>query len=161
GAGPAGLAAMPGAVERDGVWWLRPWLDRPREAIEAYVRRYRLRHVDDASNADPRFARSRLRGAIWAPLTQAFASVEPSLVDVARRAHEANQVLSEVAREDLAAITDGQRLVVGRWRLLGAARRANALRAWLQRVLERGAPETLVQRLLDEVPHASHARWPL
>jgi len=161
GAGPAGLAAMPRAVERDGVWWLRPWLERPREAIEAYVRRYRLRHVDDASNADPRFARSRLRGAPWTALTQAFPDAEPALVDLARRAHEANQVLSEVAREDLAAVADGERLIVARWRLLSAARRANALRAWLQRVLGRGAPETLVQRLLEEMPQASHARWPV
>ena len=69
GAGPAGLAAMPRAVQRDGLWWLRPWLERPREAIEAYVRQHKLRFVDDASNADERFARSRVREKVWSALT--------------------------------------------------------------------------------------------
>lgn len=161
GAGAAGLAAMPRAVERDGLWWLRPWLDQPREAVEAYVRQHKLRHVDDASNADPRFARSRLRTALWAALTQAFPDAEGALVDVARRAHEANRVLVEVAEHDLTAITDGAQLDVARWRTLSEARGANALRAWLQRVLERGAPETLIERLMTELPRASHARWPV
>ena len=117
--------------------------------------------MDDASNADPRFARSRLRGALWPALTRAFADAEAALVGVARRAHEASQVLAEVAERDLAAVSDGARLDVVRWRALGAARRANALRVWLQRVLGRGAPETLVERLLDELPRAKHARWPV
>jgi tRNA(Ile)-lysidine synthase len=160
-AGAAGLAAMPRAIERDGLWWLRPWLEQPREAIETYLRQHKLNHVDDASNDDPRFARSRLRSAVWPALTTAFPDAESALVAVARRAHEANQVLNEAAECDLAVICDGTRLGVARWRALGAARQINALRAWLQRVLERGPPETLVERLLAEVPRASHARWPV
>jgi len=46
GAGPAGLAAMPRAVERDGLWWLRPWLDQPREAIEFSVGKLLRRFVE-------------------------------------------------------------------------------------------------------------------
>ena len=42
-----------------------------------------------------------------------------------------------------------------------AARRANALRAWLAAQLGSGAPETLVQRLLLEWPLQAHARWPV
>jgi tRNA(Ile)-lysidine synthase len=161
GAGAAGLAAMPRAVERDGLWWLRPWLDQPREAIEAYVRQHKLRHVDDASNADPRFARSRLRTALWPVLNRAFPDAEVALVHVARRAHEANQVLAEVAARDVDGIAEGAHLDVTRWRALSAARRANALRAWLQRVLERGAPEALIERLLVELTQSAHARWPV
>jgi tRNA(Ile)-lysidine synthase len=161
GAGAAGLAAMPRAIERDGLWWLRPWLDQPREAIEAYVRQHKLRHVDDASNADPRFARSRLRSALWPALSKAFPEAEVSLAGVARRAHEANQVLAEAAEHDLSVVTDGAQLDVARWRALSAPRQANALRAWLQRVLERGAPETLIDRVLTELPQTSLARWPV
>jgi tRNA(Ile)-lysidine synthase len=161
GAGAAGLAAMPRALEREGVWWLRPWLDLPREAIEAYVRRHRLRHVDDASNADPRFARSRLRSALWPALTKAFPDAEGALAALARRAHEANGLLAEVAAQDLASLADGPQLDVTRWRTLSAPRRANALRAWLQRVLDSGTPETLIERLLPDLMHAAHARWPV
>ncbi len=161
GAGAAGLAAMPRAIERGGIWWLRPWLEQPREAIEAYVRQHRLRHVDDASNADPRFARSRLRTALWPALTHAFPDAEGALAAVAQRAHESQQVLAEVAEHDLASLADGARLDVARWRALNPARRANALRTWLQRTLGRGAPESLVVRLLHELPEAKQARWPV
>jgi tRNA(Ile)-lysidine synthase len=152
---------MPRAIERDGIWWLRPWIDQPREAIEAYVRQHRLRHVDDASNADPRFARSRLRTALWPALTHAFPDAEGALAAVAQRAHEAQQVLAEVADQDLASLVDDAWLDTARWRALNPARRANALRLWLQRTLGRGAPESLVARLLHELPQAKQARWPL
>jgi tRNA(Ile)-lysidine synthase len=162
GAGPAGLAAMPRAVQRDTLWWLRPWLDRPRSAIEAYVRQHKLRHVDDASNTDERFARGRLRATVWRALRRAFDDAEVTLTQVARRAHEAQAVLAEVAVHDLAACVDTTgRLEVTRWSELSQARRANALRAWLQVRLERGPPEVLVQRLLGELPGAAPARWPV
>ena len=162
GAGPAGLAAMPRAVQRDGLWWLRPWLDMPREAIEAYVRRHRLRWVDDTSNADPRFARSRVRERVWSALTQAFSDAEVTLAAVARRAHEAQALLAEVAASDLASIVDADgRLQVPLWRALSPARRANTLRTWLREQLGRGAPDTLVGRLLAQLPEARLARWPV
>ena len=161
GAGAAGLAAMPRSIERNGVWWLRPWLDQPRGAIESYLRQHRLRCVDDASNADLRFARGALRASVWPALTRAFPDAEGALVAAARRAHEAQQVLADVAEHDLASLMDGAKLDVTHWRTLPPARRANALRAWLQRTLGRGAPESLVSRLLLELPQAKQARWPV
>ncbi|HEX6019276.1 MAG TPA: tRNA lysidine(34) synthetase TilS [Burkholderiaceae bacterium] len=161
GAGPAGLAAMPRAAQRDGLCWLRPWLEQPREAIEAYVRVHRLRFVDDASNVDRRLARGRLREGVWSALTRAFGDAEVTLGAVARRAQQVQALLSEVASGDLATIVDDQgRLDVARWRGLSAARRANALRAWLHAALGRGAPESLLERLLSELPRVRHARWP-
>jgi tRNA(Ile)-lysidine synthase len=162
GAGPAGLAAMPRAAQRDTLQWLRPWLDMPREAIEAYVRLHKLSFVDDASNADERFARSRVREKVWAALTRAFPDAEATLAAVARRAHEAQALLTEVAVCDLEALVDpAGRLDVTQWRTLSPARRVNVLRAWLQAGLDRGAPETLIERLMVELPGAAAARWPV
>lgn len=161
GAGPAGLAAMPRAAQRDGLWWLRPWLEQPREAVEAYVRVHRLRFVDDASNLDRRLARGRLREGAWSALTRAFGDAEVTLAAVARRAQQVQALLSEVAAGDLATIVDGQgRLDVVRWCELSASRRTNALRAWLYGALGRGAPESLLERLSSELPRARPARWP-
>lgn len=160
-AGPAGLAAMPREVERDGIVWTRPWLDQSREAIEAYLRRHRLSVVDDASNRDPRLARAKLRAQVFPAMMGAFADAESCLASSARRAQEATSCLQELAAIDLAAISANGALVVARWRELSVPRRANALRAWLAQHKRDGVPETLVQRLLLELPLARAAQWPL
>lgn len=160
-AGAAGLAAMPRIVERDGIAWARPWLERPREEIEAYVRRHRLKHVDDDSNLDERFARNRLRHRVWPALTEAFPQAEAAFADAARRAHEAAACAEELAALDLPALAGDGRLDVGRWRLLSPARRTNVLRAWLRLRLGSAPPATLVERLSHELDTARSARWPL
>lgn len=164
GAGTAGLSGMPASVAREGVVWLRPWLTRPREEIEAYVRKHRLRHIDDESNDDPRFARNRLRGAVWPALVGAFPDAEAALSTAAAWAAEATQALDELAAQDLAGAGDGTALNVAAWCALSPARRANALRAWIKRAAGgSAAPASLVLRLLDELPRAATSRsmrWP-
>lgn len=156
GGGAAGLAAMPAAVLRDGLVWARPWLDWPREAIEAYVQRHRLNPVEDPSNADHRLARNRLRSQLWPALEAAFPQAEPALALAARRAHEDQLALAELAALDLSTCCpNGGALDVPAWRALSAARQANALRAWWRVQCGRGAPEALVQRLLAELPGAA------
>ncbi len=159
GAGAAGLSAMPRQVLRDGIHWLRPWLQMPREQIESYVQRHRLGFVDDGSNADIRFARNRLRSGLWPELMQAFPDAETTLPRVARRAQEARECLAELAAMDLNACVVDDAVDVPRWLSLSPARRANALRAWLA---HRGTrpDDSLVQRLLDQLPASTSARWP-
>ena len=159
--GPAGLAAMPRTGLRDGLVWARPWLDQPREAIEAYVLSHRLRPLDDPSNADPRFARNRLRLLVWPALTQAFADAEQALVGVAQRAQQASAALAELAALDLAGLVDSDgALQVAGWRRLSPARQANTLRAWWAAQAGAGPAHRLVERLLAEVPDRGAATWP-
>jgi tRNA(Ile)-lysidine synthase len=70
GGGVAALSAMPKVARRDGVTWARRGSATPREAIEAYARRHRLRWIDDDSNDDDRFARNRLRRHVWPALVE-------------------------------------------------------------------------------------------
>ncbi len=158
GGGVAGLASMPAVVERDGIVWARPWLAQPRDAIEAYVRRHRLRWIDDDSNADPRYARNRLRAAVWPALTGAFEQAETSLAAAAAWAASAAVLTDEVAEADLASLDATAGLDVEGWRKLGAARRRNALLAWLRR--RDIASMALIERLCAELPAARSARWP-
>lgn len=161
GGGPEGLSAMPAAARRAGLQWARPWLDQPRSAIEAYLRRHRLRAVEDPSNADPRLARARLRQQLWPALLAAFPDAETALARAAQRAQQARAALDELAALDLAPLVDDAgRLAVAGWRSLSPARQANALRAWWRAQTGRGAPDTLVQRLLAEVPARGAAAWP-
>lgn len=161
GGGPAGLAAMPVAAERAGLTWARPWLDAPRAAIDAYLRRHRLRPVEDPSNADARLARGRLRAQLWPALLAAFPDAEAALAQAARRAHEARTALDELAALDLGPLVDARgRLSVAGWRALSPARQANALRAWWRGQTGQAVSSTLVQRLLNEVPATGSRRWP-
>ena len=160
GGGLAGLSAMPASVRRDGVTWARPWLDRPREAIEDYLRLHRLRHVDDDTNEDLRFARNRLRAVVWPALLNAFPGAEASLADASRWAQQAAMELDERAGPALERMPPSETLDLAAWHALPLGRRSGALRAWLRQRLGRAAPATLIARLLDESrPHASQ-RWP-
>lgn len=161
-AGAAGMAAMGTQRDNHGVSFLRPWLDKPRATIEAYVRRHRLSWVEDPSNADPRYARNRLRLEVWPALVAAFPHAEAALAGAAKRLQEADACAQDLAELDALACVGGQaQLRVRAWRSLAAHRRANLLRAWLAPLLPAGVPDSLVRRLVQELEGApGGASWP-
>lgn len=151
GAGPAGLAAMPAAWQADGLHWARPWLHQPRAALRALAEASGLPLVHDPSNADPRFARSRLREQVWPALVSAFPQASGVLAAVAAQAAQARALGLEVAAQDVPACTDPDgALDHTRWMALPPARRRNALAAWLDQQLPSGVPNALLHRLMDE-----------
>lgn len=161
GGGPRGLAAMSVSLERDGVTWLRPWLAQPPASIAAYVRRWRLSHVDDPSNADPRYARSRLREQVMPALRDAFPEADSALAAAARHGQGIRQCLLELASLDLARVAREGSIDLRTWSELSAPRRANALRHWLAASEPTQAvPESLVTRLTVEAGATEAGRWP-
>ena len=161
GAGPAGLAAMPRVAERDGLAWARPWLARTGAEIDHYVATLDVPLALDPSNADPRFARSRLRAQVMPALRSAFPEADAALAAVARRAGEARAVLDEVAAEDLSRLGAGDTLPLAAWRGLSVARRTNALRAWLAQLLRAPVSQALIDRLLAQTEDDTTRRWPV
>jgi len=159
GGGVAGLAGMPREAGREGIRWLRPWLDRDPQAVAAYMRRHRLQHIEDDSNADPRFARNRLRLQLWPAIERAFPQAAATLADTASWAQQAAVCLDELAAQDLAGMTDPRGLVVARWAAASEARRANALRHWLRAQFGRPPPASLVLRLMVELGRAGQGSW--
>lgn len=164
GGAPRGLSAMPAEARRAGLLWLRPWLGQPSAAIEAYVKRHRLSFAQDPSNADPRLARSRLRAQVWPALAAAFPDAEQTLSAAARRAQESAACLAELAERDAQGCQDepdARCFSRQAWLALSAPRRANLLRHLLPAWCARAPADTLVQRLLQELPAArSGTRWP-
>ena len=161
GGGLAGLSAMSRSIEREGITWVRPWLDRSRADIDRYVSEHGLAYVDDDSNGDPRFARNRLRLQVWPALVEAFPQAEASLAMAAGWAQEAAQCLAELAEQDLAVVEGPSGLRVPVWSGLGPARRSNVLRAWLKAQTGQAAPASLVSRLQAELPGRGSASWPV
>lgn len=161
GGGPAGLAAMPARWQRLGLTWARPWLHRRKCELQAVVAASDWVPVVDASNDDPRFARSRLRQTVMPALVAAFPHAVEQLAEVARQAAHARALAAEVAGDDLLACcaADGG-LRHGDWALLTPARRRNVLKSWLQAHCPNGVPESLVERLTQEWAGLGR-RWPL
>lgn len=159
GAGLRGQSAMPRVVERDGLTWMRPWLDRPAQDVVAYARRHRLSYVHDGSNDDPRHARNRLRLQVWPTLTEAFPQAEAAFAQAARWAQQAEHLLDGIAAEMLDGWGAGPALPLDRWAELDDARRSLVLRHWLRREAGRPAGATLVERLMQEAVGEGHARW--
>ena len=158
--GPAGLSAMPRSVERSGICWTRPWIDQPRVAVEAYVKRYRIRYVDDPSNEEPHLARNRLRTRAWESLAAAFPQVEVALAGTARRMQEAAACNAELAAIDMASCVDGQGAIkITSLASLSAARQANLLRHWAAAHMPVGIPETLIARVQREALRARNGSW--
>jgi len=161
GAGVSGQSAMPREALRAGIHWVRPWLDIPCEAIDAYVKHHRLQHIEDDSNADPRFARNRLRSQVWPALNTAFPGAERSLAIAANWAQQARLAMEELARIDMPKVSTSQGLDIGAWRRLSVPRRSVVLREWLATRTGMAPPASLVERLMNELDRPGAARWSL
>jgi len=96
GSGPDGLAGMSATVERAACRVLRPLLPVPRAQLVATLQALGQGWIEDPSNRDRRYARSRLRQGL-APLTEAGLTAERLAASAARlgRARAANE--AEVA----------------------------------------------------------------
>ena len=102
GSGPAGLAGM--RAERPlapGITLGRPFLALPKATLVAWCGTRSIPHVRDPANADPRFARARLRAA-WTAL--AAEGLSPArLARLAERAARDDAALRVMAAHALAA----------------------------------------------------------
>jgi tRNA(Ile)-lysidine synthase len=78
GAGPRGLAVLPARARavRPNADRIRPFLRARRADIDAHLRRHAVPFATDPSNANPRFARTRVRHELM-PLLE---SLSPSIV---------------------------------------------------------------------------------
>ena len=93
GAGPRGLAAIAPAR---GVF-IRPLLETPRSQILGYLRARGLPWITDATNADLRFRRNRVRRQIMPVLIDAFG---PRLVEsLCRSAALSRELVAELDRQ--------------------------------------------------------------
>jgi tRNA(Ile)-lysidine synthase len=160
GAGIAGLSAMPAVAERHGLRWERPWLNRPRSAIEAYVAQHGLAFIEDDSNADPRFARNRVRLTVWPALEAAFEQAEVSFVQAAGRAADARACLDDWLGQSLSKLlVEGESSSADKGAMKAQAlltwplpHQRELLRHWFTTQTGRHLPASSVTRLTQELP---------
>ena len=129
GAGLPGLSAMPARWRRGEVAYRRPLLGVPAAAIRAWLCASGEPWVEDPSNADERYTRNRIRARLLPALQASFPAFRATFARSAAHAAEAQQILDEVAAQDLARCGVPPRLAA--LRALSAPRQANLLRHWL------------------------------
>ena len=120
GSGVDGLAAMPVDVRKSGIHWLRPLLKVGRAELREYLIGKGIRWVEDPTNSDERFGRTKAR-RLFDSIGPLGASRE-RLAAAADRMQEAREVLEDAAAAaEEGIMTVGElgevRIGTGFWRL--------------------------------------------
>jgi tRNA(Ile)-lysidine synthase len=97
GSGVAGLSGMAPISERDRLAIARPLLGVAKSTLIAFAQARGAAFVEDPSNADPRYARPRLRSLIAGLAAEGLDS--EGLARLARRAAEADEALERMTDE--------------------------------------------------------------
>ena len=149
GAGLPGLSAMPRQWQRDGITYHRPLLAVPGSELRAWLKRRGTSFVEDPSNLHDRFTRNRIRAGLLPALEAVFPQFRDTFARSAAHAAQAQQILDQVAAEDLAP--SGPSLVIGRLQQLTRERQANALRRWFRHACRTTPTAAQLNELLDQV----------
>ena len=149
GAGLPGLASMPAHWQRQGLNWHRPCLAVPGAAMREWLHSQGQSWVDDPSNDDEKFTRNRIRARVLPALAEALPAFRETFARSAAHAAQAQEVLNEVAAQDLAQVGVPPRIQA--LQQLSRARQALVLRHWL-RLHHATTPSTAqLHELLDQV----------
>lgn len=136
GTGIGGAAAMPLSRPLGSGLLVRPLLGCRRAELEDYARRQRLLWIDDPSNSDIDYDRNFLRIEILPRLARRWPAASVQLARFAQHAREADELLRQLAAQDLAAArlagTEDGELSIAALLALSPARRRLLLRFWLQ-----------------------------
>ncbi len=130
GAGLPGLASMPAQWQRQGLVWHRPFLVIPGLALRQWLQSQGQSWVEDPTNTDESFTRNRIRAQVLPALAEALPAFRETFARSAAHAAQAQEVLNEMAAQDLAHI--GVPPSIEALQRLSRARRALVLRHWLR-----------------------------
>lgn len=165
GSGAAGLGGIRAVTARPGLEIVRPLLGVWRTDIDAYIARHDLQFREDASNADPRHSRNRMRHEILPALSTLFGrDVRAALLRSADILRDEDAFIG--ARPEL-EIASGEELAVKEIRGLPVALQRRVLLGWLRGrgVAEVGFGEVEAVRALlvgrvakTNLPGGKHAR---
>ena len=149
GAGLPGLSAMPARWQRDGITFHRPLLGVPGRDVRAWLAAQDVPWVEDPTNADEQFTRNRIRARLLPALDEAFPQFRTTFARSAAHAAQAQAVLDDVARQDLAVLHVPPRLTA--LQQLSRPRQANVLRHWLRTAHAQQPSAAQLDELLDQV----------
>ncbi len=153
GAGLPGLAAMPARWERNGLIYYRPLLALRSSAIRAWLAQRAVGHIEDPTNTDEGLTRNRIRARLLPALDAAFPQFRETFARSARHAAQAQQILDQVACEDMLRATQAPDagLVIASIQIVSRVRQANLLRYWLKATFGVVPSAAQLDELLDQI----------
>ncbi|MFM7000418.1 MAG: tRNA lysidine(34) synthetase TilS [Limnohabitans sp.] len=149
GAGLPGLASMPAHWQRMGLHWHRPCLAVPGAALRNWLREQGQAWVEDPSNSDEQFTRNRIRARLLPVLAELFPAFRDTFARSAAHAAQAQDVLNEVAEQDLMRVGMPPRIAA--LQQLSRARQALVLRHWLRSAHATTPSAAQLNELLSQV----------
>ena len=149
GAGLPGLASMPAHWQRQGLHWHRPLLGVPGAALREWLQSTGQSWIEDPSNTDERFTRNRIRARVLPALAEALPAFRETFARSAAHAAQAQEVLDEVAEQDLAQVGVPPRIQA--LQQLSRARQALVLRHWLRQHHATTPSTAQLHELLDQL----------
>lgn len=166
GAGLPGLSAMPAKWQRHGVEFVRPLLGMSSLEIRDWLARQGLtaRHpgsnhvglgwVEDPSNTDTQFTRNRIRHDLIPALEKTFPQFRQTFARSATHAAQAQSLLVQLAREDMAITGNPPR--ISALQNLSSERQANALRYWLKSTHQVSPSTAQLAELQSQITNCTH-----
>lgn len=153
GAGLPGLAAMPAHMVRHGMLFGRPLLSVDGVALRSWLDEQGVPYMHDPTNQNEQYTRNRIRARLLPVLAQHFPAYADTFARSARHAAQAQQLLEELARQDLTTVGNPPQLQA--LRRLSRARQANVLRHWLTVGWNAAPSEAQLNEALDQIAACS------
>ena len=166
GAGVMGLASMRAVRPFGKGLHARPLLDHSRAQLSVYARSNNLNWIEDPSNADIRPDRNFLRHEVIPAIKNRWPSIDLPVTRTIRVFSETQEVLDDVAQQDLQDCSTQKPdvLTIDRLKQLSTPRQKNMVRYW-SRTLNLPSPDSRsVSRIVSEVIQArrdsnARVRW--
>lgn len=166
GSGVMGLASMRAVREFGRGLHARPLLHHSRAQLSDYAGRNNLDWIDDPSNADKRFDRNFVRHEVIPVIKNRWPSVDQPVSRAIQAFSDTQELLDEMARQDLlnCATEKPEVVVVDRVKRLSIPRQKNMMRYW-SRSLNLPSPDSRqLAHVVSDVIAARHdssaqVRW--
>ena len=158
GTGPTGMAAMSPRSTREGLTYLRPWLNIGRAALLEQARDFAAMSgwhpVQDPTNADDSYTRAAVRERLAPALNDRWPGWQGNLLRHARQSAELKELLDEVACQDFHTLdpsADTCSFSLAAWRGLSRGRQALVLRYWLAALGQRMPTDARLQDIMRQL----------
>jgi tRNA(Ile)-lysidine synthase len=135
------------------------------QSLEAYASEHELNFIEDPSNQDSRFDRNFLRNEILPKLKERWPSIDKTISRSARLQAETNQLLDEVAEQDLLSLQGKSgsvdTLLISKLQSLSVARQKLLVRHWVVVNSFTVPSEKKLDHIFSDIINASDDAQPL